>query len=379
MKVLYILFLFLNITALSKEFIQDDLIVGINRFKSKKVYISTEKGSAIIEGYKTKNNDYHSYKVQEGATGVISINGDNIEFLKEKYPNLYLYKGSPETVIKISIDGKNFSRYRGDFEFIPYKGNVLPLNSIQSEDYIYSVVPSEIGSSFPNEAIKAQTLAARSYLYYGLKNSKYANFDLFDNVNSQMYLGMDRENEKIKTLVDSTRGEVILYDDSPINALYYSTSGGVTANNEDVWGGTMVPYLRSVNDKGNEGKSPRLNWEVKISKNDISKSFGFRVREIKVEKVRSNRVSQIRVYGAKDKRITGNEFRSIVGYNKIYSTQFKVRSSGNYFIFTGKGSGHGVGMSQYGAYGLALKGKTYDYILKYYYKGVKIEEYHRKN
>ncbi len=375
MKLLYI-FLFVGLTIYGSEYIQDDLIVGINRFKGKKIHISSENGSAIVE---IKSDEYYTHEIKPGNVQTISISGDKIKFKDKRSSKIYIYKGTPETIIKISLDGKKFSRYRGDFEFIPYKNSVLPLNSVQSEDYIYSVVPSEIGHYFPEEAIKAQSLAARSYLYYGLRYSKYKNFDLFDNVNSQMYLGMDRENQKVNSSIDTTRGKVILYGGKPINALYYSTSGGVTANNEDVWGGNSTPYLRSVNDRGNETKSPRLKWEVKISKNELSKRFGFKVKGLKVIEVKSNRVSKIKIYGDKTITITGDKFRSIVGYGKVYSTQFRVRSSRNNFVFNGKGSGHGVGMSQYGAYGLSKKGKTYEEILKHYYKGVKIEEYKRGN
>ncbi|MGB6129879.1 MAG: SpoIID/LytB domain-containing protein [Psychrilyobacter sp.] len=373
MKLLY-LFLFITLTVFGEEYVQDDLVVGINRFKGKKIYVTSENGSAIIE---IKSDEYYTYEIKIGDVQTISISGEQIKFKDKRAPKIYLHKGSPETTIKISLDGKKFSRYRGDFQFIPYKNNVLPLNSVQSEDYIYSVVPSEIGHYFPEEAIKAQTLAARSYLYYGLRYSKYDEFDLFDNINSQMYLGMDRENKKINLSVDTTRGKVILYGGKPINALYYSTSGGVTANNEDVWGGNATSYLRSVNDRGNESKSPRLKWKVKISKNELSKKFGFKVKGLKVLEVKSNRVSKIKVYGGRNRTITGDKFRSIVGYGKVYSTQFKVKASGNYFLFIGKGSGHGVGMSQYGAYGLSQKGKNYEEILKHYYKGVKIEEYKR--
>jgi stage II sporulation protein D len=192
-----------------------------------------------------------------------------------------------------------------------------------------------------------------------------------------MYLGMDKENKKINKLINQTRGEVILYKNQPINALYYSTSGGVTANNEDVWGGSKIPYLRSVRDRGNEKMSPRLKWTVKISKNELSKKMGFRVKKIKTIEVKSNRVSKIKVYGTKTITLTGDKFRSIVGYSKLHSTQFKVKSSGNYFVFYGKGSGHGVGMSQYGAYGLAEKGNSYKQILKHYYRGVDIKQYNR--
>ena len=354
------------------QFVQEDLRVAINRFSGATVYFMGVKGDLYIEI--GKGQEKKIYKVSENQKAKIQVVGNKVSYNGIQSEDIKLYKGEYNSLIMLSTDNNVFSPYRGDMEFISYKGKVLPVNSVQSEEYIYSVVPSEIGHYFPGEAIKAQVLAARTYLYYNLSNFKYEKFDLLDNVNSQMYLGKERENEKINDLVNETVGEIITYEKKPINALYYSTSGGRTANNEDVWGGAEVPYLRGKKDSANESKSPRLNWSVTISKDELSKKAGFRVDRIKVKKVASNRVHSVELSGSNRKTISGNELRRIVGYNKIFSTQFRVRDTGKNLTFTGKGSGHGVGMSQYGAYGLANSGKSYENIVEHYYKGVQIKK-----
>lgn len=378
-----LLFILLQVAVLGGEFVQDDLLVAINRYKGKELYIKPENGSMVIE-VKTKDNKYLEREIRVGGFIHIELDGDSIEILGKKVKkedSIWIYKGSPRTMLMLGKDNKKYSRYRGDFQIQLYKGNLLAVNSIESEDYIYSSVPSEIGHYFPEEAIKAQALAARSYLYNGLINKKYKDFDLFDNVNSQMYLGYDRESKKVSKIIDETRGEVILYKGKPINALYYSTSGGLTADSEDAWEGVKVPYLRSVKDKGNEERSPMLNWTINLSLKEISKKFKFSVKGIKVLSYSHKRVTKIRIEG-KNKReskiVSGDKFRSIMGYGKVYSTFFKVKKIKGGYKLVGHGSGHGVGMSQYGAYGLASKNYSYKEIIHYYYTDVKIDKYNRK-
>ena len=372
-KILLVLMLMVQTTAFSwGEFIQEDLKVAINRFSASKVYFKGEKGDLYLE--MGEGSSKKVYRVPEDNVDEIVVDGEGVSYRGMSAEEIRIYKGNYNSVIKLSENKRDFSPYRGDMKFISYKGRVLPVNSIQSEEYLYSVVPSEIGHYFPTEAIKAQVLAARTYLYYNLSNYKYIGFDLLDNVNSQMYLGREREDQKINTLVDETAGEIITYENQPINALYYSTSGGRTANNEDVWGGNPVPYLRGKKDSASEAKSPRANWSVNISKKELSVKAGFRVDRLRVVKVASNRVHTIELIGSKRRKISGNELRRIVGYSKLHSTQFKVTDRGKTFTFKGKGSGHGVGMSQYGAYGLAGAGKNYHEIVKHYYRGVQIKK-----
>ncbi|WP_321328829.1 SpoIID/LytB domain-containing protein [uncultured Ilyobacter sp.] len=353
------------------SFIQEDLKVALNKFSGKKVFFKAQKGSLFVEI--GDGLERVTFEVPQDQVKAVTIDDSCISFEGEKANIIRVYQGDYDSVFSISKDGEKFNPYRGDLEFIIYKDQIMPVNSVQSEEYLYSVVPSEIGSYFPEEAIKAQILAARTYLYHNIQNYKYKEFDLMDNVNSQMYLGMGRENSKINKLVDSTVGEIIVFDGRPINALYHSTSGGITANNEDVWGGKPVPYLRSRDDRNNEEKSPRKKWTTSIAKAELSKNVGFTVKKIEVLSKNNGRVINLRLIGSDRKTVTGNEFRRMVGYNKIYSTQFQIKDDGKKFIFFGKGSGHGVGMSQYGAYGLAVKGKKYREIIFYYYTDVEIK------
>jgi stage II sporulation protein D len=374
MRRLIVLLTFVSLEILSfsvENFIQADLRIALNRFSGDKVFFKAHTGNLFIEIGEGLARD--TYEVSQGEVKNIVLKDGKIVFGEKTTDLIKVYQGDCDSVFSLSKDGETFSPYRGDLEFGLYKGKIMPINNIQSEEYLYSVVPSEIGSYFPDEAIKAQILAARTYLYHNIQNYKYTGFDLMDNVNSQMYLGMEREADKINGMVDATRGEIIVYEGNPINALYHSTSGGITANNEDVWGGKPLDYLRSQDDRGNEEKSPRKSWETSITKGQLSKIVGFRVDKIRVVSESSGRIKTLELIGESRKIITGNDFRQMVGYNRLYSTQFKIKDDKEKFNFYGKGAGHGVGMSQYGAYGLALKGKKYREIIYYYYNGVEIK------
>ncbi|WP_319370324.1 SpoIID/LytB domain-containing protein [uncultured Ilyobacter sp.] len=353
------------------SFIQEDLRVALNKFCGEKIFFKAQKGSLFVEI--GDGLDKVIVEVPHGQVKTVTIKNDRLFFEEKCSDVIRVYQGNFDSVFSLSRDGNKFNSYRGDLEFIPYKNKIMPVNSVQSEEYLYSVVPSEIGGYFPEEAIKAQILAARTYLYHNIQNYKYKEFDLMDNVNSQMYLGKVRENTKINKLVDSTVGEIIVFNGEPINALYHSTSGGITANNEDVWGGEPVAYLRSRDDSNNEEKSPRKNWITSITKTELYENTGFFVEKIEILSINNRRVISLELIGEDKKTVSGNEFRRMVGYNKIYSTQFEIEDDGEKFVFSGKGSGHGVGMSQYGAYGLAAKGKKYREIIFYYYTGVEIK------
>lgn len=376
-KIIIIIFILFSINNFGFEEIDLDKLL-LNAFGSElKIGLSSLGGKSIF------------LKITEGKIKIIS--GENKEILEkndeiklEESNGKILYKGNTYdkiefkkldivTITSVGKTDKNYRNYRGNFEFIIEKGKIIPINIITAEEYLYSVVPSEIGIKFPEEAIKAQAVAARSYLYYGLQMKKYEKYELMDDTSSQMYLGYDKEVPHINKLVNETEGEVAVYEDEYINALYHSASGGITANNEDVWGGTPVPYLRTIDDKDNWKKSPRAEWSYKISKNAFSKIMGYKVNNIRISSSKNKRVSQVRISGEKTRYVSGNNLRKLLGYTNIFSTVFRIKESGAYFIFEGNGSGHGVGLSQWGAYGLAEKGYDYRYILKYYYSGIEIK------
>ncbi len=368
------IFLLLSTLTFGDEYSLDTfgpvLEIGVTRFRGKELFVKSENGSykLILDGKEVE--------VQRGKVSKIAHKNSKFIYKDTEYSKIEIRKADIFALLALSKDGKRYSRYRGEFLLKSINFQIMPINLVQAEEYLYSVVPSEIGYNFEPEAIKAQAIAARSYLYHSLLSKKYNYCDLLDTVDSQVYLGFDRENGKITELVNETANLIMVYNGEAINALFHSTSGGRTANNEDVWpNGTPLPYIRSVVDKGNGDESPRQTWEFTISKKDLSKKIGFTVNKIEIVERVDGRVKYIMLRGSnKSKKVTGNEFRSILGYNKLFSTMFSVKDIGSSFYFKGNGSGHGLGMPQWSANGMAKKGKKYEEILKYYYSGVDIEK-----
>lgn len=372
-SIIAFVFLFLSAFTFGDEYSLNTfgpvLKIGITRFKGKELFVKSENGSHKLLF------DNKVVEVEAGRVSKITYKNGKFHYGNNEYSQVEIIKTDIFALFALSKDGKNYSRYRGEFLLEGIDNQIMPVNLVQAEEYLYSVVPSEIGYSFETEAIKAQAIAARSYLYHSLLSKKYSYCDLLDTVDSQVYLGYDRENDKITELVNETANLIMVYDGKAINALFHSTSGGRTANNEDVWPvGSPLPYIRGVADKGNGDESPRQNWEFTISKKDLSKKVGFTVNKIEIVERVDGRVKYVMLKGNQNKKVTGNQLRSYLGYNKLFSTMFSVKDTGSSFYFKGNGSGHGLGMPQWSANGLAKKGKKYDEILKYYYSGVSIEK-----
>lgn len=370
-KVLLMFLIVFNIfaTGVLEESFGSRLRIGVTKFQNTKLSFKNNTGAYKILA------DEKEFIIEKGQTTDFYINNGKIVFADFFYNKISLEKIDSEGIFALSKDGKYFGRYRGNFELKVINGKIMPINTLYAEEYLYSVVPSEIGSSFPDEAIKAQAVAARTYLYFNLSGNKNNYCDLWDNVNSQMYLGYDKENSKINALVNETYSEILLYNGKVIQALFHSTSGGKTASNENVWpSGKPIPYLRAVDDSENGTISPKQNWILELTKKEFSRLAGFMVEKIKILETGEGRVKYLELAGNKSKKITGEELRRIIGVNKLNSTMFVLKEEDDKFIFEGNGFGHGLGMPQYSAYTMAEKGKTYKEILTYYYTGVELKK-----
>ena len=370
MKKMILMLLFV-VNLFAMEGLEDNfgslLKIGITRFQGKAVSFRNETGaySIIADGKEFIN--------EKGNVVTFYISNGKIAYENNIYQNISLEKIDPQGIFSVSKDGKTYGRYRGNFELKIVSGNIMPINRVYAEEYLYSVVPSEIGNNFPDEAIKAQAVAARTYLYFNLGGAKYSCCDMLDNISSQMYLGYDREVAKINKLVNETFNEILVYNGKVIQAFFHSTSGGKTASNENVWpSGKPIPYLRSVDDSENGTISPRHSWILELTKNEFNKLAGFDVDKIDIVEVGEGRVKYLELVGKIKKKITGEELRRIIGVTKLNSTLFTLSETEDKYIFTGNGFGHGLGMPQYSAYTMAEKGKSYIDILTYYYTGVKL-------
>ncbi|MEN6460184.1 MAG: stage II sporulation protein D [Syntrophomonas sp.] len=247
---------------------------------------------------------------------------------------------------------------------------------LELEDYLIGTVAAEMPASFELEALKAQAVCARTYALRKLLTShKYPRqADLSDDIYScQAYIAKTKYDywqpelvSKIRKAVTQTRGQIMIYDNQPIDALYHSTCGGQTESALNGWG-KDIPYLQSVKCKYCRGTKHYQNVS-RITLAQLSQSLGYtRDKIIPIEiltRTSTGRVKEIKI-GAQV--ISGEKFRQI--YN-LPSTWFYLKTDGGSLIIKSNGYGHGSGMCQWGANGMARAGKDYKQILNTYYKNI---------
>lgn len=269
-------------------------------------------------------------------------------------------------------------------EVAVYRTSKQVKERIPLEEYVIGVVASEMPAEFELEALKAQALAARTYIIKQLQSDEKigtpTGADVTDTIMHQVYKNKEElkeqwkkdykwKYEKIKKAVNETKGEILTYDGKPISATYFSTSNGYTEDAGDYWEND-VPYLKSVESPWDIG-TPKYYNEKKISVEEFERKLKVTLPKSQeigkiIERTKGKRVAKVSING---KIFTGKEIREQLGLN---STDFTWERKGNQIIIKTKGNGHGVGMSQYGANGMALEGKSYKQIIKHYYKGVEI-------
>lgn len=272
--------------------------------------------------------------------------------------------------------------------------DIIVVNHVPIEEYLKGVLPYEMGR-LPRsqiEALKAQAVASRSYAMANKKPN--AEYDILPTIWDQVYGGVGEADEVINEAVESTRGVVALYRGKVINAKYSSTCGGITEDNENVWPGERIPYLRSVRDSGWDGKpfcrfSPHFNWERSYAKDEfflvirkqIRELFGQNPKEIlwiKIAKrTKTNRVRTIEIQTDIGKfDMNKDQIRRLFAdfRGSVKSIMFRIKVKGNSFIISGRGYGHGVGMCQFGAMEMAKENYNFQQIIHHYYTGVRLSK-----
>lgn len=341
-------------------------------------------------------------------------------------------------------------KYRGVIEFGRYNGGLItPVNVVDLDEYLYSVVASEMSASWHEEALKAQAVSARTYAVYNVGKHSPNGYGLCDKTDCQVYGGYNSEKESVTAAVKDTSGEILCYEGKPIQAVFSASSGGYTCSSENAWV-SALPYLRAVSDSYESS----VTWTRSFTASEIESilsSKGVNIGSVKNMAVTkfadggrcleltivgtngtksytkeaartffsssrggslpstmytingsevptgitspmyaigagSNRVvSTVKgahVYTSSGRSVIGSSSVSVVGRNgktASYSGESVpslnkdyLNQSASTFVLSGKGNGHGVGLSQYGAKGMAENGFTYREILEHYYTGAEI-------
>lgn len=260
--------------------------------------------------------------------------------------------------------------------------NTNTIERIPFELYVKGVLAGEMPANFEEEALKAQAVAARSYVLKKMEQNKEKEYDVVDTVDNQVYLSDEELKAKWKTdyvgkmnkitaAITATTGEYLSYNGKVAEAFFFSTSTGMTENSEEVFS-EKLPYLRSVKSEWDEEVSPVFKEHHDFSLSDFYQLLGLKYQtklQVTITKTTSTgRVKELMINGT---IFTGN---TVYQKLKLRSTFFTITQHGNSVSVTTKGYGHGVGMSQYGAEAMAKKGYRYDAILKHYYQGIEIKK-----
>ncbi len=250
------------------------------------------------------------------------------------------------------------------------------ISEIPFENYVIGVVSGEMPANFEKEALKAQAIASRSYALYHMNGGEY---DVTNTTSNQVYLTDEElrqrwkekyeENiNKIKEAVLETQGEYLSYNGEVVNAMFFSTSVGKTENSEEVFV-SKVPYLRSVSSTWDE-TSPVFTdtavMQLKDFYNLLNLEYNEKLNIEVLERTSTGRVKKLKINGVE---LNGRDVSSKL---KIRSNYFEIIQNEKNVTINTKGFGHGVGMSQYGANGMAKEGYKCEEILKHYYEGTQI-------
>ncbi len=354
-----------------------------------------------------------SYVIRDAATGqgLEKLAGKSVTTVTVKNQK-FIVNGNAVSAQKIrfSMADDRTSRYLS-IAGIKYRGNIVlalsddktitVINEVKLDDYIGGVISEEMSPDWPMEALKAQAVAARTFAVYSLGNHDEEGYDVCASTHCQVYGGIDSESPSGLRAVSATRGEIMVYQGKPIYAAFHASSGGMTAGSDET-GGTALPYLLPVRDPL-DTKTPNRHWQVSMSAKELSAELsaaGFPIGTLKTieltpmkvgqgakDRYTSGRIKQICFIGTKQTVIVpGPKLRWIVGLpstladvrrgdgkSSSMNSNGKLVFSGpnDEVIFDGYGRGHGIGLSQWGAYSMAEK-KSYRDILNHYYKDVDI-------
>lgn len=299
--------------------------------------------------------------------GMVHVLGSGLNFDKSKKivkKNLFF-----EASDGVRVGGRLFL---GRISAHVKNSKLMIINRLPVETYLLGIVGSEMNPEWPLDALKTQAVAARTYALQRRMRMRFANrpYDLESTVLSQVYKGAERIQQSVIDAVSLTRGEVLAHRHRLVEALFHSTCGGQTSSSREAFG-NQLPYLNPRACRWCKNAS-KYRWSAKLSLRQLDKALNknklIQNHLESLHRKRGQKKTTARV-GGKKIYLSSRSVRVAAGYMNIFSSKFEARTLGKEVRFTGRGFGHGVGMCQWGAHGLAKAGHNYLEILAHYYKG----------
>lgn len=322
-----------------------------------------------------------SFRILKGAE--VKSSGSKILFGKA----LFETNGITVTPLEEKILSLNGKFYRGELIFITSDKGIDVINKLGLEDYIRGVVPREMNQFWPLNALRAQAIVSRTFAVYKSSKRKNKEYDLTADTYAQVYGGKSYERLRTNIAVENTKDEVLEYNGKIFPAYFHSCCGGSTQDAYNMWG-----KIFSQNDfNGKDGPlkgvkchfcsiSPHFRWQVRLQPDIIIKRLngrGYGIREIRdIKEGAVNDTGRLEYVSVETENgwfeINAEDFCYIIGANILRSSNFNIKKYPLFYLFSGYGWGHGVGMCQWGALGMAVRLWSADRILNYYYPGTKI-------
>lgn len=312
-------------------------------------------------------------------SSVVTATNFGIQLGPYSYYKIFGIKIVPKRDAAIYIDKRCF---RGQINIMRQQDmTVLVVNHIDVENYIRGVLYHEVSHKWPLDSLKAQAVIARTYALYQKKVNEKNDYDLTNDVYSQVYGGQTSEKYRTNKAVNQTLGQYLIFSGEIFPTYYHATCAGYTEDASRLWNIDLPPLKGKPCDFCS--KSRHSKWRINLRLADIQvkliksgREIGL-IKEINVlERNNSGRIDKLEIIDRRGSKIyiSGKDFRMVVGPDIIKSTNFNVTMRGYYVDFVGKGWGHGVGLCQWGAKSMSDCGFKYDEILKYYYPGSEISK-----
>lgn len=354
----------------------DDMMRVLLMQDSQRVEVSAERGVTV----QMSNGDTRVFAgpvVARPSAGGLTLNG-------ERAPAESVTIRSRGGDLTVTNGGNGAGELKplivgGSLKILIRGNGLLLVNDVDLEEYIKGVVPAEMSPGWHPEALKAQAVVARTYALYQRMLNKSREYDLVATVQDQVYQGRQGVDHRVQEAVESTRGIVVAHQNAPIYAAFSSTAAGPTEDAVNVWSKDL-PYLKGV-DCPFDVNAPRYQWRAVLKVQDLENTF--RRQGVDVGAIASltpfayskaGRVTKLRILHSRGELILrGEDFRRLIGYSVILSTQFDVESMGWEIALSGRGSGHAVGLCQWGAKEMAEHGYPYTTILAYYFPGTELK------